>query len=157
PHAARRQHHRAHQGRAQNPPHQIRLLAWRVPRPRPGRGRQPPRPGPRRSRPGAARTARPPGTSYTGAAGPTGSGGAPAGRTPAADNAKSLLMPAACVGLLLLFGSLFFRPFGDVAGVLNTALAPPGPAWPPTFDVQEIETGLGVGYAVLLVDVDGDG
>src|SRR5215472_4009225 len=27
----------------------------------------------------------------------------------------------------------------------------------PTFRVQEIETGLGVGYAVLLVDVNGDG
>src|SRR5262249_40539333 len=49
PHAARRQHHRAHQGRAQNPPHQIRLLAWRVPRPRP-----PPRGGPPAPRPGAA-------------------------------------------------------------------------------------------------------
>jgi hypothetical protein len=73
------------------------------------------------------------------------------------DSLKGLLMPAACVGLLLVFGSLFFRPFGDVAGVLNTALAPPGPPGPPTFDVQEIETGLGVGYAVLLADVDGDG
>ncbi len=35
--------------------------------------------------------------------------------------------------------------------------APPTPAAFPTFRTQEIDTGLKVGYAVLLVDVNGDG
>jgi hypothetical protein len=73
------------------------------------------------------------------------------------NSAKGLLLPAACVGLFLLFASTFLRPLQDTTQALNTALTLPGSSPWPSFDVQEVETGLGVGYAVLLVDVDGDG
>ena len=46
-------------------------------------------------------------------------------------------------------GALVSMPRADGTG--------DGPIAFPTFRMQELETGLGVGYAVLLVDVDGDG
>src|SRR5437773_1549008 len=47
------------------------------------------------------------------------------------------------------FGTLVLLPQADGTGDTPVAF--------PTFRMQELETGLGVGYAVLLVDVDGDG
>jgi hypothetical protein len=58
---------------------------------------------------------------------------------------KRLICVAAATGLLLL-------PLG-----LPGRGADPAEAAFPGFRVQEIDTGLGVGYAVLLVDVNGDG
>jgi hypothetical protein len=59
---------------------------------------------------------------------------------------KPLLCSAAAAGLLLL--PLLFPARGADA---------PAEVALPGFRAQEIETGLGIGYAVLLVDVNGDG
>jgi hypothetical protein len=45
------------------------------------------------------------------------------------------------------------------AGVLEAGARPadsPAPAWAPKFKAQEIDTGLKIGYAVLLTDLNGD-
>jgi hypothetical protein len=54
-----------------------------------------------------------------------------------------------------LFG-LFFAVFVSLAPWTDLTGGEGGPAFP-GFRMQELETGLGVGYAVLLVDVNGDG
>src|SRR2546423_1748676 len=56
---------------------------------------------------------------------------------------------------LVLFALILLKPAGAEQGGASRVRAEEASV--PEFRVQEIEKGLGVGYAVLLVDVNGDG
>src|SRR5271154_1906109 len=60
---------------------------------------------------------------------------------------KALLLPAASLAVVVACLCLAAAARAD---------KPDGPAFP-DFEMKEIETGLGIGYAVLLVDLNGDG
>ena len=57
----------------------------------------------------------------------------------------------------ILVGLLIGAAGANWEGGPRAADPPAPPAWAPKFKVQEIDTGLKIGYAVITADLNGDG